>query len=204
MIQDFNYNELINFDKSYKQAYVRTVVEIEGYYTNYILDRGGEQYRGISIKSHRKWKGWDIVHKIVQRKGRKDKVFKDNLFLEAMVVKFYYDNYWKELRCDEVAIVSEPLAKYLFDTGVNMGTTRAIKMLQQSVNRFADPDDRVKVNGVLDDDTIDLVRQQSMNSRKVLLHFRSLRVSAYEGIMRHRPSQKVFRRTWLSRANQID
>ena len=50
--------------------------------------------------------------------------------------QIYRKNYWDSLRLDEVAALSESIAKELFDTGVNCGIATAASFLQRALNVF--------------------------------------------------------------------
>ena len=50
--------------------------------------------------------------------------------------RIYKAGYWDSLRLDEVAALSEPIAKEMFDTGVNCGIAVAASFLQRSLNVF--------------------------------------------------------------------
>jgi lysozyme family protein len=50
--------------------------------------------------------------------------------------KVYFEQFWKQLKLDEIAELSRPLANEVFDTAVNCGPAVAVKFLQRSLNVF--------------------------------------------------------------------
>ena len=96
---------------SFDSAFEKTV-GLEGGYGNDPRDPGGETKYGISHRAH---PGIDIK----------------NLTLDQAKA-IYLRDYWTPLRLNEVQ--SEALADEIFDTGVNMGLSTAIKIAQRALN----------------------------------------------------------------------
>lgn len=103
----------------------------EGSWANHPSDRGGETFRGIARKRWQNWEGWVIIDRL-----KKESDFPNNLETDPdlgnLVVKFYHDNFWTQINGD--AIQQQEIADELYDTGVNMGTTFSVKILQNSLN----------------------------------------------------------------------
>ena len=103
-----------NFEKMLK-----FVLQREGGYVNDPHDLGGETNKGIThntYNSYRKSKGLQT---------RSVKYITDD-----EVRDIYYNNYFKASGADK--ITNPQLAIYVFDTAVNMGVSRAKKLLEQS------------------------------------------------------------------------
>jgi len=91
---------------------IEKVLSHEGGYVNDPTDRGGETNYGITIG-----------------------VARDNGYAGKMIdlpiqtaKEIYKDKYWNKVRADELPA---SIRYIVFDTGINMGTSRAIKLLQQ-------------------------------------------------------------------------
>ncbi len=91
---------------------VADTIHQEGGYKNDPADPGGETKFGIS---KRRYPDQDIV----------------NLTIEQAVALYYFD-FWSYPGLDQLD--DFPLARKLFDLGVNTGPENAIKMLQRAVN----------------------------------------------------------------------
>lgn len=104
-------------------AAVGEVLRHEGGYVNDPRDPGGETRWGISKRSYPTLVIADLT--------RED------------AIAIYRRDYWDRLRCDELP---PALALVVFDTGVNMGRERAVRLLQQALG--------VTVDGVLGPKTL--------------------------------------------------
>ena len=103
----------------------------EGGYADNPDDRGGETYRGIARKRHPDWDGWLIIDRLKLESDFPKNIEVDPDILN-LVIKFYHDNFWTAINGD--AIQQQEIADELYDTGVNMGTGIAVKILQNSLN----------------------------------------------------------------------
>lgn len=105
-------------------------LEFEGFYSADPSDPGGETIYGISHVAHPTWGGWLVVD---QHRNQPD--FPHNLRkskeLDALVSNFYR-GIWERLHCD--LMENQSVADSVFDTAVNLGEGRAIKMLQTALN----------------------------------------------------------------------
>lgn len=117
---------MANFDKAYKH----TMGE-EGGYVNDPDDAGGETYKGIARRFHPNWAGWVAVDGL-----KKNPNFPRCLDLDpgiqSLVQLFYKQMFWDRFQGD--TIPNQEIAEEMFDTGVNMNVTRAVKFLQQGLN----------------------------------------------------------------------
>jgi lysozyme family protein len=155
----------------------RIVMEYEGGYVNHPNDPGGETYKGISRRAHPNWEGWKFID---QKKP----------VPESLVQKFYHDNYWTRLRCEEMPF---PVGEYLFDFGVNAGIARAVITVQRALN--------VKVDGVLGSVTIEAIQKQ--DSQKLMYELLKERVGYYTTITMQNSRFQVFFLGWIRRTIEV-
>lgn len=170
------------------------VLAHEGGYVNHPDDPGGETYCGISRKNHPEWLGWSVVDSCANKK-----VFPQEI--GDAVAGFYKENYWKKIYGDAFP---QKIAEELFDCAVNCGTSKAVKMFQESLNLFNRDEQShplLVVDGVLGAATIEAYAEVSMGVTEsdIVVCLKVLRVEHYINICRNKPSQRVFLRGWLKR-----
>ena len=106
----------------------------EGFYSDHPSDPGGETYLGIArnLEPGKSWIGWKTID------GCKtlDKPIGENerRFLRPLVQTFYHDEYW--VKSGAIHIDSQLIANELFDTAVNLGYVRAVRILQEALNKL--------------------------------------------------------------------
>lgn len=128
---------MANFYKEFEK-----VVFNEGGYVNDPDDAGGETYMGISRKANPKWSGWTIIDALKKQMPHTfQKVLKHYDILTVRVEQIYREKYWDNMYLDNVK--NEKLAHQVFDTAVNMGVSKAIKILQKTFG--------LKETGIMDD-----------------------------------------------------
>jgi len=115
---------------AFEKAFYKTMGH-EGGYVKDPDDAGGETYMGISRAYNPTWSGWDLIDD-EKSKSNFPRCLDDNDEVIQAVEEFYEDKYWDVNRLDEFE--SQAIAEEMFDTGVNMGVSRAAKFLQQSLN----------------------------------------------------------------------
>ena len=144
---------------SFEQA-VAMVLRHEGGYVNDPKDPGGETRFGISKRAY---PDVDILR-----------------LTEDEAKAIYKRDYWDKLRTDEIP---EPLAICLFDTAVNMGRDKAIRLLQRACG--------VAQDGVMGGNTIAAANRLS----DAVVRFSTERAIAYTGIR----GFDTFGKGWLRR-----
>jgi len=154
------------------------VMKYEGGYVNHPNDPGGETYKGISRRAHPNWEGWMLI-------DQKRPVPED------WVRGFYYEQFWKPLRCDEMPA---PIGEYLFDFAVNAGIRQAVKNIQMAAGVTAD--------GILGPITMGAIRRSDVQvlMYKFLVH----RINFYVTITTQRRKQfEVFFLGWIRRTIEV-
>ena len=191
-IADANNSEKIipqSEDKENFEYAVSIVLQNEGGYVNHKNDKGGATKYGISL-NFLKANRIDI---------NKDGIIDNNdvMILDIQTAKqIYYDNFWRKAKCN--LITDKHLASNVLDTAVMSGVSKAIKLLQQSLNKLGA---NLSVDGVLGQKTIDaLVKQDPVILNNTLVNER---ISYYESIAITNPTQKVFLRGWINRAKRF-
>lgn len=161
----------------------------EGGYANNPADTGGETYAGIARNHWPKWEGWKTIDFIKRKHGKTANIINKEashyIELTNAISQFYKKNFWDVLKLDSVN--DQQLANSVYDFGVNSGTSRSAKFLQQSA-------------GVNDDGIIGKQTLYAVNSadRKVIYYdFNKRRETFYKSIAKGNQAQ--FLKSWLSR-----
>lgn len=169
------------------------ILKHEGGYSNVSGDSGGETYRGISRNNFPNWEGWSIVD---QYKPLKDEQLIPNEELDSKISKFYKVNFWDALKLDSVK--SQEVATKIFDMAVNMGTHRAVILVQQVlVNNCREA---IGIDGRLGPETLRCINRQQSGYLVGLLKERCKKF--YTSLAEEKPHLKKFLKNWLWRAAQ--
>lgn len=151
----------------------------EGGYANNLSDTGGETYAGIARNHWPKWEGWSYIDNIKMLYGKKPSIInayaKLNTSLTLLISQFYKKSFWDVLKLDLVN--DQQLANSVYDFGVNSGTSRSAKFLQQSAG--------VKDDGIIGNQTLHAVNS---SDRKVIYYdFNKRRETFYKSIIFNTP-----------------
>lgn len=170
----------------------------EGLYANNIADTGGETWAGISRNNWPSWVGWKKIDYIKSTYGKTaaiiNKYGKADAVLSDLVSNFYKANFWDVLRLD--VITDQQLAETVYDFGVNSGTGRAAKFLQQSANDTGLV--TLTVDGAIGNKSIAAIN--ALNPQNVHTNYNRRRRAFYESIAVG--NQKQFLKSWLSRLKE--
>jgi len=174
----------------------------EGGYVNDPNDAGGETYKGISRTYHPDWSGWAVVD-AAKNGGDFPNSLDSNTDLAAAVGQFYKQQYWNRFMGD--AIPDQGIAEELFDTGVNMGVSRAVEFLQEGINLLNRdqqnyPD--ILVDGKFGRNTLTALQNclgQKNGGAYLLKLMNILQGMHYIDYARKKPSQEKYMRGWLNR-----
>ncbi len=99
---------------------IAEVILKEGGYCNDPNDLGGETCWGITVAVARRFGYIGPMSALSQE----------------VAVEIYRQQYYYGASLDRVALIAEPIARRLFDIGVNMGTGKAAEFLQIALNAF--------------------------------------------------------------------
>jgi lysozyme family protein len=162
----------------------------EGGYANNPADRGGETYAGIARKFWPNWKGWLIIDEIKSKHGKTSSIInkfaKTDQNLHKMISQFYKANFWDVNKLD--LFTDQQVANSVYDFGVNAGTKKASKTLQQLFGLLQD--------GIIGKDTLKAVNNP--NPGATLNGYNELRKAYYLKLAQN-PTQHQFLKSWLSR-----
>jgi len=169
---------------------VDELIDREGGYVHHEDDKGGPTMYGITEKVAR-LHGWQ---------GKMSHMPK------VLAVRIYKDQYWSAPNFDRVAMVSQPIAEELLDTGVNMGIAVASKMLQRSLNALNDSGTHygdMVVDGLIGNTTLgalkSFVDHRGANGESVMLKaLNCLQGARYIEISEAREANESFVYGWLS------
>ena len=188
----------------YDVAYDITLAH-EGGYDNDPDDAGGETYKGVARKFYPTWAGWAIIDAAKEEPNFPESL-KDNIVLDSMIREFYKINYWNRIGGDDLS--EQLLANELFDTGVNMGVSRAVEFLQKALNvlnRSGKLYDDIGEDGKFGNDTINaLSAYLSTDSVNLLLKIINvLQGMHYVNYMTKNPTQEKYARGWFARVEFV-
>lgn len=138
----------------------------EGGYVNDPHDKGGETKYGISKRSY---PNVDIKKLTIEKAS-----------------EIYRKDFWEPMNGDKIKDQSK--ADLLFDTGVNMGITTAIKMAQDVLG--------VAVDGVFGSISIERINEMDDFNKKMV----DKRIQRYLSICAKNPTQKKYLDGWKRRA----
>ena len=173
------------------QAIERTMA-FEGGWSDDPDDRGGQTTYGItegtwkSFRDRGVWKGAPLPIDVAQ-------------ITREHAIWVYLHFYWDSIRLGDLQ--SGIIASRVFDCGVNCGTGRAVKLLQQAHNAIV-PDGwgELKTDGIMGSITLRAVNRLSDKYEQALLGaFNAMRFNYYATIIQNTASQRKFVRGWASR-----
>ncbi len=182
----------------FNQAF-RITAAHEGGYVDDPDDRGGETYRGISRKHHPDWSGWAILDGFKSHPTFPANI--DDGALDASVAAFYKSLYWNPFQGDDLS--SQLIANELFDSGVNMGVSRAVHFLQEALNllnRNGASWDEIAEDGDFGKNTMKALNAALAKDELSLFNLMNvLQGMHYINLMRKSPVQEKYARGWFKR-----
>lgn len=195
---------MANFDS----AFAITAAH-EGGYSDDPVDVGGETYRGISRRFNPSWQGWKIIDDLKDDHGA-GRQFRsqmaDHPELNEMVKHFYKSQYWDRFWGDNIP--DQQIAEELFDTGVNMGVSRGVTFLQESINllnRNQQNYSDIVEDGVFGPSTLGALEtclaSENNDSAYIMKIMNVLQGMHYIDYMKSKPSQEKYARGWLKRVS---
>jgi len=172
---------------------IHEVIEKEGGYSNHQNDSGGETNFGITVRVARK-NGYTGEMRDMPR---------------STAESIYESLYWYDPGFYDVSAVSMPIARELFDTGINMGVSKAAEFLQVALNAFnrqgKDYAD-IAEDGDVGPQTIKALtayrsRRGAEGERVLLVALNCLQGARYIDLSRIRQKDEAFVYGWL--ANRV-
>lgn len=173
----------------------------EGGFANNPDDVGGMTYKGIAIKYHPTWRGWQYVKNVLAASVNQppygsteyrnwaryiNKELANIPSLQKLVLEFYRANYWQANCLDLVE--SQTVANRMYDWAVNTGS-RGNKWIQRALGITEDgsigPKSIAAINAADPADLLSKARE----------HAKAHRFKVVEA----KPSQKQFLTGWLRR-----
>lgn len=109
----------------------KKVIINEGGYVNDPDDKGGETFMGITRKNYPKAIMWNIIdiYKTKYNSKTITNALKNNTIIVKCVRDIYKNEYWDKFKLDNCD--SNALANEIFDIAVNMGISKAAKLVQR-------------------------------------------------------------------------
>lgn len=161
----------------------------EGYYSDDPNDAGGKTKYGISERFLRNSFKNGSLNVDLNNDGKIDD--KDIYVMNVEHAKhIYYLEFWKRVE----KIKHPELSIKVFDTAVNIGAKKAIKILQQIVGTIQD--------GIIGDQTISAI--ESQNANKILQDYCNEQALYYYKVaFYNKPRSDKFLKGWLNRAKKL-
>ena len=162
-----------NFD-----ACMNFVLQEEGGYVNNEKDPGGRTNMGVTQKVWEEWVGRESNEKEMRSLTKAD------------VVPLYQRKYWNACRCNELP---PGIDLCVFDTAVNSGPGRAIKLLQSCIG--------VPADGAIGSVTVAAISQFKGSS---LIHIIDDYCSARQAYLISLPNFVTFGKGWTKRVKELE
>ena len=141
-------------------------------------DRGGRTNKGVTQNVYHAWRAdQGLPQQDVQQINDQE------------VGAIYYERYWLPAKCD---VLRSKLDLAAFDTAVNMGPNRAIKILQEAVGSPADGVFGAATKAACD----------SCDLGEAMINYCDVREGLYRTFAQ-RPGQDRFLKGWLNRLNAL-
>lgn len=177
--------------ESFREALAATL-RWEGVYSNDPRDPGGETVLGIARKRHPDWPGWRRVDALRAADGW-PAILERDVALQEQVRRFYYDEFWRRLEEIEI-VVGEAVAAKAFDASVNVGSRRAIELLQCALAAVGE---RIDLDGIAGTQTLTAAARTGIEALPL---FRAALAGYYTGLAAGNPNLKPFLNGWRRRA----
>lgn len=155
------------------------VLRWEGGYVNDPDDPGGATNKGITQRVYDEWR---------QRQGQQPQDVRR--IDDAEVHTIYEADYWLPPRCD---LLQRQLDLVQFDTAVNMGVGRAVRLLQDALGCDVDGDFGPRTRTAAD----------GCDPGTTIMACCDRRESYYRMLAERRPRMKKFLKGWLNRLNAL-
>lgn len=175
---------------------ITVVLKHEGGFVNNVNDAGGATNYGISLRFLRDYPGDGDFD------GDGDVDIDDIRKMTLTDAKAIYRKHWWDKYKYE-KIVDQTIATKALDLSVNMGASRAHKLLQAAINKAFRLN--LVVDGALGNASFGAINALATlgDRQKLLTAYADEAWGFYQQIIRKTPSQKVFERGWKNRAYSL-
>ena len=169
---------------SFEYAFVKTLGTEEGY-SDDPFDKGGETNWGIT----------KAVFEDALKRGIISGTSDIRFLTIAQAKAIYKIDYWFPIKLD---LVSNPdIAAEIFDTAVNMGRSRAVKIVQESLNFLGE---KLDVDGGMGAKTLAALKKWiEKDMRALFVCLNGFQFMKYVDIVKNNPDQIRFSRGWTRR-----
>jgi lysozyme family protein len=161
------------------QASLPFILRWEGGYVNHPADPGGATNKGIT---QRVYDDWRIRKALPARDVRQ--------ITDIEIHAIYEANYWLPPRCD---LLRNPLDLIQFDTAVNMGVGRAVRMLQATLGCGMDGDFGPETERAA----------AACDIGVAVTRYCDRREGYYRDLAQRKPKLAVFLKGWMNRLNAL-
>jgi len=169
---------------NFEYAFVKTL-NLEGGYSNNPLDKGGKTNLGIT----------KAVFEDALKRGIINGISDIRFLTIAQAKSIYKADYWLPIKLD--MILDREIAAEIFDTAVNMGRNRAIKIAQESLNFLGE---KIDVDGIIGKITLTAIQKWiNKDARALFVCLNGFQFIKYMDIIKNDSSQIRFARGWTKR-----
>ena len=164
------------------QHALKVVLGHEGGYVNDKADRGGATNFGVTTSTY---------HAYLLERNRPLKPVAE---ITQAEVEDIYSNYWRDAHCSYLV---EPLDLLVFDSAINHGPNRAIKLLQRALG--------VDEDGICGRNTLAALHEEvvAVGVESVCQQYLNEREAFYDRIIERDPTQAKFARGWGNRVEHL-
>lgn len=166
------------------EAMIEDILRREGGFVDHPSDRGGPTNFGITLRTLASWRRKDVSRDDVRR------------MTQTEAREIYKGRYFLQPRVDRLPAVLQPVT---FDMCIHHGPASAIKMLQDVLQAVHPPCD---VDGGIGEETLESATKalEKAGAKTLIDKVVDRRVALFEEIVSKDPSQRVFLKGWLRRA----
>jgi len=169
---------------NFNYAFIKTL-GAEGGYSDDPDDKGKETNFGIT----------KATFKDALRRGVISGTSSIRFLTVAQVKTIYKTDYWFPIKLG--LILNADIAAEIFDTAVNMGRSRAIKIVQESLNFLGE---KLEVDGIIGPITLDAIQKWiNKDVRALFICLNGFQFMKYVDIVKNDSSQIKFSRGWTKR-----
>lgn len=168
------------------QKLINDVIAKEGGYVNHPADKGGPTKYGITLKRLESWRREELSARDVE------------LLSKSEAAEIYEQIDYRDPGINRLPEALQPL---IFDMVVNHGPKKAIKLLQSELLAFGY---QLKVDGMIGDKTVKLASGvMIVSGLSFISHLVDRRIGFYKAIIEEDPTQAVFEKGWIARAESF-